>query len=80
MSVRPPALGAPSDVYDASFLSRMVAELRAYFERANSPQPLNATTLNLNLNSLPTQAALATLASGDVYVDTTAAYVLKVKP
>jgi hypothetical protein len=40
---------------------------------------MNASTLNINMKTLPTQAALATLSSGDVYVDTSAGNVLKIK-
>lgn len=80
MSVRPPVLAEPPRAYEYSFFSRLVGELRQYFERANAPNPLNAATLNINIGTLPTQAALASLASGDVYVDTTAGNVLKIKP
>jgi hypothetical protein len=80
MAVRPPVLSAPPAEYDVGFFTRTLAELRQYFERANAPVPVNAATLNININTLPTQVSLATLASGDVYRDTTAGNVLKVKP
>jgi hypothetical protein len=80
MALRPPVLGnAPQD-YDASYMSRMLSELRSYFERSNTPHPMNASTLNINIGTLPTQTSLANLSSGDVYVDTSAGNVLKIKP
>lgn len=77
--IRPPTLPNAPGSYDAGVFERVFTELRGYFTRANAPHPVYASTLNLNLSTLPTQAALATLASGDVYVDTTAGNVLKVK-
>lgn len=66
--------------YESGYFARVVGELRSYFERANTAQPVNARTLHINIGTLPTQASLATLASGDVYYDTSAGNVLKVKP
>jgi hypothetical protein len=80
MAVRPPVLGIPPESYDRGFFDRFVQELRGYFDRANAPVPGNLATLNISMKTLPTQASLATLASGDVYVDTTAGNVLKIKP
>jgi hypothetical protein len=80
MTVRPPNLGVATDAYDRRYWDRILSELRSYFDRANQAQPLRGSTLNINIGTLPTQASLATLASGDVYVDTTASYVLKIKP
>lgn len=80
MSVRPPVLGDPPMAYESGYFARVVGELRSYFERANTAQPVNARTLHINIGTLPTQASLATLASGDVYYDTSAGNVLKVKP
>ncbi len=80
MAIRPPVLGSATEAYDQSAMSRFISELRSYFERSNQPHPMNASTLNINMNTLPTQVALATLSSGDVYVDTSAGNVLKIKP
>lgn len=79
MSVRPPLLGDIPAAYDRSFFARLTSELRSYFDRANAPHDLRASTLNIDTGTLPTQAALATLATGDVYVDTAAGNVLKIK-
>ncbi len=78
--IRPPSLVNAPETYSRTFLDSLVAELRRYFDRVNSPYQANLTTLNLNISQLPTDAALATLASGDVYRDTTAGNVLKIKP
>jgi hypothetical protein len=77
--IRPPVIPSAPVIYDAGVFERLFSELRTYFVRANNPYPVNASTLNINTNTLPTQAALATLSTGDVYVDTTAGNVLKVK-
>lgn len=80
MSLKPPTLGNAPAEYDKRYLDRLVEDLTRYFSRANSPYPHNASTLNINIDTLPTEAALATLRSGDVYRDTTASNVLKIKP
>lgn len=79
MSVRPPVLAFPPAEYDLRYMEHLLAELRSYFSRETYPQPIKASTLNINVDTLPTEAALATLSSGDVYRDTTAGNVLKVK-
>lgn len=80
MSGSNPLIGPAPDTYDSQWYNLLFRNLNAYFTRANQPQPVRATTLNINIDTLPTEAALATLRSGDVYRDTTAANVLKIKP
>lgn len=70
---------APDD-YDKSFMNRLINTLTLYFQQQDSVQQLNIASLNIDINRLPTQTSLATLRSGDVYRDTTAANVLKIKP
>jgi hypothetical protein len=53
--------------------------LYLYFQQINAVQPINITSLNINVERMPTQADLANLRVGDVYRDTTAGNVLKVK-
>jgi hypothetical protein len=53
--------------------------LYLYFQQINAVQPINITSLNINVERMPTQADLADLRVGDVYRDTTAGNVLKVK-
>lgn len=80
MAVRPPVLAEPPAQYESGYFRQMVAELRSFFDRSNAPFPVNASKLNISMKTLPTQASLATLSSGDVYVDTSAGNVLKIKP
>lgn len=61
------------------YMDQLLMVLRQYFDRAATPSALNAATLNINVSTLPTQAVLADLRSGDVYRDTTT-NTLKVKP
>jgi hypothetical protein len=44
--------------------------LRLFFNNVNTVQNLNLASLNLNLDTLPTDADLANLRLGDVYRDT----------
>jgi hypothetical protein len=45
--------------------------LRLFFNQISTPGPLAGASINLNTNTLPTQADLANLRVGDVYRDTT---------
>jgi len=74
--------------YDQRFMDEFIRILRLYFAQLDNPGPLQGTTLNLSsINQttgqasiiLPTQASLSTLRRGDVYYDTTAGNVLKIK-
>lgn len=80
MTTRAPRLGQAPVQYEQRFFDTIIAELIAWATRLNNPYPHNASTLNININTLPTEASLATLRSGDVYRDTTASNVLKIKP
>jgi hypothetical protein len=52
-------------------MDKLTNVLRLYFNQLSTPGPLAGGSLNLNLNTLPTQADLANLRVGDVYRDTT---------
>ena len=80
MPVRTPDFERAGDVYDKQFLERLVKSLLAWATRLNAPYPHTASTLNINIGTLPTEADVATLRSGDVYRDTTASNVLKIVP
>jgi hypothetical protein len=69
---------APSE-YDQRYQDQLNNVLRLYFLQLDNPGLSRASGLNLDINKLPTQTSLATLRSGDVYRDTTAGNVLKVK-
>jgi hypothetical protein len=77
--VTPPSLPLPPVAYDASYINRLLQVLRIYFNGINAVQNISVGRLNLDLNTLPTEADIATLRAGDVYRDSTAANVLKVK-
>ena len=66
----PPRLPAPPPEYDAAYMGQMLNVLNLFFQRLNAVQPLNIAQLNININTLPTQADLANLRVGEVYRDT----------
>ena len=74
-----PNLPIPTKEYEQEYLQQLTNVLRLYFAQLDNPGFSAASGLNLNINKLPTQTSLATLRVGDVYRDTTAGNVLKVK-
>ena len=66
----PPRLPAPPPEYDAAYMGQMLNVLNLFFQRLNAIQPLNIAQLNINIDTLPTQASLANLRVGEVYRDT----------
>lgn len=79
MATAPRLPDAPPE-YSRQFMDQFSQVLRLFFEAGSNPQPVRATTFNIDMRTLPTQADLAGLRSGDVYVDTAAGHVLKIKP
>jgi hypothetical protein len=86
-SIAPRLPVAPIE-YDQRFMDEFIRILRLYFNQLDNNGPLQGTTLNLSsINQttgvaniiLPTQTSLATLRKGDIYYDTTADNVLKIK-
>jgi hypothetical protein len=65
--------------YDKIYFEQLTNMLRLYFAQLDNPGFSAASGLNLNVDTLPTQTSLADLRVGDVYRDTTAGNVLKVK-
>ena len=90
-----PRLPAAPQHYDPSFVNQLTAVLRIYFNQLDNAGPMAASTQrngtdiisglsffpigNATTPSLPTQADLANLRVGDIYYDTSANNVLKVK-
>jgi hypothetical protein len=90
-----PRLPNATPEYSSSMINQLLSVLRLYFNQLDSAGPIaagtqfNGTGIVAGLSfapnpgsttpSLPTQADLATLRVGDVYYDTTAGNVLKVK-
>jgi len=56
--------------YNASYMSGMLNILNLFFQNLNAVQPINIAKLNININTLPTDADVANLRAGDVYRDT----------
>jgi hypothetical protein len=59
-----------SDEYDRQYQDQLNNILRLFFAQLSNPGNMGGATLNLNLNTLPTDADLPTLRLGDVYRDT----------
>ena len=70
LNVRPPNLPLASDEYDRRYQDQLNNVLRLFFAQLINPGDMGGATLNLNLNTLPTDADLPTLRLGDVYRDT----------
>jgi hypothetical protein len=80
--VKPPRLPDAPAAFDPGqrqYMGDLLRTLRLFFDAITAEQPLNVTRLNINVDRLPTQADLANLRRGDVYRDTTAGDVLKIK-
>lgn len=73
-----PRLPAAPDQYDRRYQDQLTNVLRLFFNQLTNPGDMGAATLNLNLNTLPTDADVANLRLGDVYRDT-ATNALKIK-
>ena len=65
-----PSLPLPPDAYDRRYFDQLNNILRLYFNQLSNPGDMGGATLNLNLNTLPTEADLPNLRLGDVYRDT----------
>lgn len=78
---------APTE-YNKAFMDQLLKVLQLYFTQLDNNGPLQGSTLNLSsINQvtnkqniiLPTQASLSSLRTGDIYYDTSAGNVLKIK-
>ena len=70
LNATPPSLSLPPDAYDRRYFDQLTNILRLYFNQLNNPGDMGGATLNLNLDTLPTEADLPNLRLGDVYRDT----------
>jgi hypothetical protein len=70
LNATPPNLPLAPDEYDRRYQEQLNNILRLFFNQLNNPGDVGAATLNLNLNTLPTDADLPNLRLGDVYRDT----------
>jgi len=78
-NVNPPSLPVATKAYDQSYMDRLSNALRLFFNQVNAVQNLSLSGLNIDIKTLPTQTSLSSLRVGDVYVDTSAGNVLKIK-
>jgi hypothetical protein len=70
LNATPPNLPLAPDEYERRYQDQLNNILRLFFNQLSNPGDIGGATLNLNLNTLPTQADLANLRLGDVYRDT----------
>jgi hypothetical protein len=75
----PPRLPVAPNEYDPVFMSQMLNILNLFFQQLNAVQPISVAQLNIDVERFPTQANLADLRVGDVYRDSSAGNVLKIK-
>jgi hypothetical protein len=69
-NVSPPRLPVAPTEYSAAYMSQMLNVLNLFFQQINAVQPINIAQLNIDINTLPTDADVANLRVGDVYRDT----------
>jgi hypothetical protein len=70
LNATPPNLPFAPDQYDRRYQEQLNNILRLFFAQISNPGDIGGASLNLNLNTLPTDADLANLRLGDVYRDT----------
>jgi hypothetical protein len=70
LNVTSPSLPAAPDEYDRRYHDQLNNILRLFFNQLNNPGDIGGASLNLNLNTLPTDADYNSLRYGDVYRDT----------
>jgi hypothetical protein len=75
----PPNPPLPPEEYSKPYFDRLVNILNLFFQQINATQPISIAQLNINIDTLPTDADVANLRVGDVYRDSTAGNVLKIK-
>jgi hypothetical protein len=75
----PPRLPIAPEEYTPVYISQMLNILNLYFQQLNAVQPISVSQLNIDVERLPTQTDVANLRAGDVYRDTSAGNVLKIK-
>ena len=79
INIAPPSLPLAPMQYDRQYQDQFNNVLRLYFNRISSPQDYAMRTFNVDVLRMPTEADVADLRVGDVYIDTTADNALKVK-
>jgi hypothetical protein len=70
INATPPNLPLAPNEYERRYQDQVNNVLRLYFNQLSNPGNMGGATLNLDLNTLPTDADLPILRLGDVYRDT----------
>ena len=70
LNVTPPNLPLAPNEYERRYQDQINNLLRLFFNQLSNPGDMGGATLNLNLDTLPTEADLPNLRLGDVYRDT----------
>ena len=65
----PPNPPLPPAEYSKPYFDRLVNILNLFFQQINAVQPISIAQLNINVDTLPTDADYVNLRSGDVYRD-----------
>jgi hypothetical protein len=71
LNATPPNLPLAPDEYSRRYQDQLNNVLRLFFNQLNNPGDVGAATLNLDLNTLPTDADIDNLRLGAVFRDTT---------
>jgi hypothetical protein len=75
----PPNPPTPPAEYNKQYFDRLVNVLNLFFQQINAVQPISIAQLNIDINTLPTDADYVNLRQGDVYRDVGAGNALKIK-
>lgn len=75
----PPNLPRAPETYETQYFNQFANILTLFLQQISAVQQVNVAKLNIDIKTLPTEADLSTLRVGDVYRDSTAGNVLKVK-
>jgi hypothetical protein len=70
LNATPPNLPLAPSEYERRYQDQLNNVLRLFFAQLSNPGDMGGATLNLNLDTLPTEADLPNLRLGDVYRDT----------
>jgi len=70
LNATPPNLPLAPNEYERQYQDQLNNVLRLFFRQLSNPGDMGGATLNLNLDTLPTEADFADLRLGDVYRDT----------
>jgi len=75
----PPAFPLPPAQYDQAYMNKLINILRLFLNQVDAQQIISINGIIFSTKYMPTQTSLSTLRSGEVYVDTSAGNVLKIK-